>query len=128
VTHPLAGRSSVAFGELREERFVTNPIVPDADPPERWLAEQIRHGLPGRVAVEAASIQEILTLVSAGRGVCLVPSTAAHRYPRDDVRYVEVTDADPAVVSIARAREPARPAVEVFIQVARETARTRMEP
>jgi DNA-binding transcriptional LysR family regulator len=120
--HQLAGRRTLRFRDLRRESFITNPIA-DADrPPERWLAEQRRHGLPGRVASEAASIQEILALVSAGRGICLVPRTVAVNYPRQDVRYVPVTDADPAVVSVAWTREAVRPVVEAFIETAREVA------
>jgi len=88
----------------------------------RWLAEQQRHGLPGRVAAEAASIQEILALVASGRGVCLVPESVAERYPRADVTYVSVLDADPAVVSLAWTNESARTEVEAFIEVARRIA------
>src|SRR5262249_29089703 len=108
--HPLATQTMISFAELRDESFITNPIVGEPTPPARWLREQQRHGLPGRVTAEAASVQELLPLVAAGRGVCLVPATVAHDYPRDDVRYVEVSDADPAVVSIASSG-PTRPAV-----------------
>ena len=124
ASHRLANRARVAFSDLREESFITNPVVEDAGPPARWLAEQQRHGLPGRVAAEAASIQEILTLVATGPGVCLVPATFAQHYPRDDLRYIEVSDADAAVVSLAWTRETARPIVEAFIHVARQVADT----
>jgi DNA-binding transcriptional LysR family regulator len=80
--HPLSGRSSLRFSDLREESFITNPVVEVSAPPKRWLAEQARHGLPGRIAAAAASVQEILTLVAAGKGVCLVPASVAQHYPR----------------------------------------------
>ena len=120
--HPLAGRNSLAFVDLHAESFITNPVVDIPGPPARWLAEQQRHGLPGRVAAEAASIQEILTLVATGRGVCLVPASVARHYPRADLSYVSVTDADPAVVSLAWTREATRPELEAFIGVARRVA------
>src|SRR5204863_3316005 len=107
------------FIELRDEGCITNPAVPAASPPARWLAEQTRHGLPGRVAAEAASVQEILTLVASGRGVCMVPASVAEHHPRADIRYVEVTDADPAVVSLAWTQAALRPAVCAFIDAAR---------
>ncbi len=44
---------------------------------------------------------EILTLVAAGVGVCLVPSAVARHYPRSDIAYVPVSDAEPAVLSLA---------------------------
>jgi DNA-binding transcriptional LysR family regulator len=120
--HPLADRGSVTFEDLRDERFITNPAVDAPSPPVRWLAEQARHGLPGRVAAEAASVQEILTLVATGRGVSLVPASVAEHYTRADVDYVEVTDADAAVVSLAWQPGSLRPTVEAFIETARELA------
>jgi len=122
-THRLAARERLSFADLRAESFITNPAVREADPPKRWLDEQIRHALPGRATAKAATIQEILTLVAARRGVCLVPSTVARNYPREDVRYVEVEDADPAVVSIAWTRQTARPIIDAFIETTRVIAR-----
>jgi DNA-binding transcriptional LysR family regulator len=122
VDHPLATRDSVTFADLRDEDFITNPVVKHSGPPVRWLAEQHRHGLSGRVVAQAASLQEILTLVSVGRGVCLVPEPVARDYPRADVSYVGVSDADPALVSLAWRADTLRPALEAFIQAARHTA------
>jgi DNA-binding transcriptional LysR family regulator len=132
AAHPLARRVTLQFNDLREESFITNPVVEASAPPQRWLAEQARHGLPGRIAAEAASVQEILTLVAAGKGVCLVPAAVARGYPRADVVYVEVSDADPAVVSLAWPRGGLRPIVGAFIEIARQlapaSAQTRLLP
>ncbi|HZV75280.1 MAG TPA: LysR substrate-binding domain-containing protein [Conexibacter sp.] len=122
AAHPLTARESLTFADLRDEAFITNPTTQTSDPPARWLAEQRRHGLPGRVAAKAASIQEILTLVATGRGVCLVPMSVARHHPRADVRYVEVSDADRAVVSLAWSPVNQRPAVAAFIETTREVA------
>jgi DNA-binding transcriptional LysR family regulator len=120
--HPLAGRNSVSFSDLHGESFITNPAVPASGPPANWLLEQQGHGLPGNVAAQASSIQEILTLVASGRGICLVPAPVAREYQRDGVAYVDVDDAEPALVSLAWRREDARPTLASFIGVARETA------
>jgi DNA-binding transcriptional LysR family regulator len=120
--HPLADRGSLTFADLGQERFITNPAVEADGPPARWLAEQTRHGLAGRVATAAARVQEILTLVASGRGVSLVPASIAGHYPRADVKYVEVKDADPAVVSLAWPKAPLRPIVRTFIAIARRAA------
>ena len=123
-THPLADRASLTFDDLRNESFITNPVIDAQGPPVRWLAEQARHGLPGHVAAQAASVQEILTLVATGRGVSLVPASVADHYPRADVNYVQVTDADPAVVSLAWPPGAVRPTVDTFIETARHLAST----
>lgn len=121
-THPLSDRASLTFDDLRNESFITNPVIDAQSPPVRWLAEQARHGLPGHVAAQAASVQEILTLVATGRGVSLVPASVADHYPRADVNYVQVIDADPAVVSLAWQPGTVRAAVDAFIETARELA------
>jgi DNA-binding transcriptional LysR family regulator len=123
-THPLSDRASLTFDDLRNENFITNPVTDAQSPPVRWLAEQARHGLPGHVAAEAASVQEILTLVATGRGVSLVPASVADHYPRADVNYIQVTDADPAVVSLAWQPGAVRPTVDAFIETARYLAST----
>jgi DNA-binding transcriptional LysR family regulator len=116
--HRLAEEQSVHMAQLAQESFVINPASAGAIP-ARWLAEQHRHGLPGRVAAEAASVQELLTLVAAAQGVSLVPAAVAALNPRDDIRYVAVADAERAAVSIARAGFGASPTALAFIDVAR---------
>jgi DNA-binding transcriptional LysR family regulator len=122
VAHPLAGHESLRFADLTEEGFITNPAIEYDGAPPRWLAEQRRHGLSGRVAARAASVQEILTLVASGRGVSLVPASVTRDFPRDGIAYVPVIDADAAVVSLAWRAESLRPVVVAFIETARRVA------
>ena len=122
TAHALADRASLEFADLRDEAFITNPAVENDGPPSRWLTEQRRHGLPGRVATRAASIQEILTLVATGQGIALVPAAAASQSPRPDVSYVAVRDAEPAVISLAWRFGNADPATHAFIVGARRVA------
>jgi DNA-binding transcriptional LysR family regulator len=124
-THRLASRQTLTFADLRDESFVINPVAKQDGPPPRWLAEQQRHQLPGRIAAQATSLQEILALVAAGRGVCLVPQAVAHHYPRAGVTYVPVTDADHAVVSLAWRRGPICSAAMAFIEASRQIAATK---
>ena len=123
-SHPLASRETLTFGDLRGESFIVNPMVAQDGPPARWLAEQRRHDLPGRIAAEARSTQEIMALVGAGRGVCLVPAAAALHDRPPDVVCVPVTDAEPAVVSLAWPPDRSNPTVKAFVETAREVAAT----
>jgi DNA-binding transcriptional LysR family regulator len=125
-THPLASHQRLTFADLRDERFVINPVARQDGPPPRWLAEQRRHELPGRVAAEATSLQEILALVAAGRGVCLVPQAVALHYPRANIAYVPVTDAEPAVVSLAWRRGSICLAVKAFIEASRQVVASKL--
>jgi DNA-binding transcriptional LysR family regulator len=126
VDHPLAARESVSFADLRTESFITNPAVMAAGPPARWLLEQRTHGLPGRVAAEANSIQEILMLVATGRGIALVPELVASEHRPSGVSFVNVSDAEPALVSLAWRAEDATPATLAFIEIARHCAERRV--
>ena len=125
ASHLLSARATLRFNDLRDESFITNPVVEASAPPKRWLAEQARHGLPGRIAGRAASVQEILALVAAEKGVCLVPASVAQHYPRADVVYVAMSDADPAVISLAWPRGDLRPIVGAFIEATRRLALAR---
>jgi DNA-binding transcriptional LysR family regulator len=123
TAHPLATRESLIFADLAEGTFITNPVVRDHGPrPPRWLAEQRRHGLPGRVAANSTGVLEILTLVAANRGICLVPTAVARHYPRSDIAYVPVQDAEPAVVSLAWRPGPVIAPLAAFIETVREVA------
>jgi DNA-binding transcriptional LysR family regulator len=119
AAHLLAGRPGVAFADLRGERFIINPAAETDAPPARWLAEQRRHDLPGTVAEHATSVQEILTLVAAGRGVCIVPASVARRSGNAEVSFVPVRDAEPAVVSLAWRPDTSDRAVQAFIEATR---------
>jgi DNA-binding transcriptional LysR family regulator len=123
IAHPLAARKSLTFADLAEESFITNPVIRDHGPrPSRWLAEQRRHGLPGRVAASSTGVLEILTLVAAGRGICLVPTAVARHYPRSDIAYMPIEDAEPAVVSLAWRPGSMTPPLAGFIETVREVA------
>jgi len=119
--HRLAARPVITFADLRDEGFVVNPAVQDS-PMTRWRAEQQRHGLPGRIAAQAGSVQELLTFVAVGRGVSLVPASVAELHPRRDVAYIEVSDADPALVTLAWPKRRRRPVSMAFVAIARERA------
>jgi DNA-binding transcriptional LysR family regulator len=74
-------------------------------------------------------VLEILTLVAAGPGACLVPSAVARHYPRSDVASVPVDDAEPALVSLAWRAGALIPPLVAFIETVRDVAaRTSAEP
>lgn len=98
--HPLAVRPVLAMRDFAEDGFITQPEHVNPGFREEWLAEQDRHGLPGRIAGEATTVQEFLQLTATGRGICIVPETAAHVHPWPGITYRPVEDARPAVTSV----------------------------
>src|SRR5579875_2886043 len=120
-SHRLADRISVALSELDQERFLVNPGT-SHDALARWRDEQRRHGLPGRIAGQARSVTELLTMVAAGHGITLVPASVSREHRPPAITYIPVTDADPAVISLVWSAATLTPSGQTFLAAAREQA------
>jgi DNA-binding transcriptional LysR family regulator len=94
----------------------------------RWKDEQRRHGLPGRIAGRARSVTELLTMVSAGIGITLVPVSVARQHRPPTITYIPVTDAELAVISLVWPTDALSPSAQAFVEAAQEQAQlTRFE-
>jgi DNA-binding transcriptional LysR family regulator len=78
--------------------------------------------LDGRIAQEVVSAEELFALLTAGRGVCLVPATAARYYARPGLAYVAVADADSVPIALAWRPGAEQPLLRVVVDAAREVA------
>ena len=120
--HPLTERTAVRVAALAQEPFVL--------PPRRisGLYEDVvsvcrAAGFTPQVVQEASEMQTIISLVSAGIGVSLVPSSVeTFRMPRVSYRPLRGTNAS-LEIALARRRGDRSPLVEQFELVARETVR-----
>lgn len=121
-SHPLAGAGSVRLADLAGQRFVTQRQGVNPRFRERWLAEQRRGGLPGEVAQEVTDAEELFAILASGEAVCLLPATVSRYYSRPGLTYVDVSDADTSLISLAWRPAAMRPLLEAFVTVARETA------
>jgi DNA-binding transcriptional LysR family regulator len=93
VGHPLAGRPSVSMDDLgRHPVLVAPEELPDYLR-ESVVPERTPAGLPIRSGPSFATIQEMLSLVGAGRGVYPVPAHTSRYYARPDVTYLTIVDA-----------------------------------
>ncbi len=121
-THRLAGTPSIRLADLAGERFVTQRQGVNPRFRQRWLAEQRRGGLPGEVAQEVTDAEELFAVLASGDAVCLLPATVSRYYSRPGLAYVDVTDADTSLISLAWRQAATRPLLEAFVTAARETA------
>jgi DNA-binding transcriptional LysR family regulator len=125
--HPLARRPGrVALRELREEAFVMVPrdIAPGLYDIVAGLAA--RAGFSPRVAQEAIQMQTVVSLVSSGLGVSVVPGSIAN-LGRRGVIYRELADLHPRLeLWLAWRRSslgaPGRELIEVARKVLRNAA------
>jgi len=75
ISHPFAGRRSLALGQLRDERFM---VYSREDYPEylEWLVELFRPcGFVPHAAEEYDSVTGLIAAVEAGRGIAIMTSS-----------------------------------------------------
>jgi DNA-binding transcriptional LysR family regulator len=122
--HALArARGRVAMRQLAGEAFVMAPrdIAPGLHDLVALLAA--RAGFSPRVAQEAIQMQTVVSLVSSGLGVAVVPSSVAN-LGRRGVAYREISDAHPRLdLWLAWRRGGLGAAGREFVQYARRVAR-----
>jgi DNA-binding transcriptional LysR family regulator len=118
--HRLAGRDAIGFDELAGETFVR---VPDAVSPT-WrafwqVADRRSNGRVPRVADEVVdSVEEVLTVVAAGRAISLTHESVGRFYTRPTVRFVPVEDIPPSVLALGWRADDRTPAVRDFVAAA----------
>ena len=122
--HSLArSRARIAVRELAGEAFVIAPreIAPGLHDIVAMLAA--RAGFSPRVAQEAIQMQTVVSLVSSGLGVAVVPASVAN-LGRRGVVYREIADAHPRLdLWLAWRRGSLGAAGREFVQHARRIAR-----
>jgi DNA-binding transcriptional LysR family regulator len=112
--HQLAGAESVTLAELADEHLLQNV---SAVPEWRDIGTELRSG--GRPATPvAATVEEKLEHVAAGRGIAVLPLSTATFYSRPDVRHLLITDISPNQVCLAWAASSHSPLVREYLSIA----------
>jgi DNA-binding transcriptional LysR family regulator len=118
--HPLADRDAVTLEDLAGATMLQLP----GNLPESLRADRTPAATPsGRPIVAgpvAATFNEALTLIGAGRGVFPVGEQARHYYGRPDVVYVAFRDAAPLRWGLLWRSDGATARVRAFADVAGE--------
>lgn len=121
ANHELAGDSEVSVARLLREPIVA---APGGGPwRDSWILTGHRDQ-PARVVHEAATFEAELQAVALGRGLSIVPASAARFYARPGVRFVPVVDLPDCEVAVAHrpdAPRAARNFAELAVRVAQET-------
>ncbi|CAM5594210.1 LysR family transcriptional regulator [Streptomyces violaceorubidus] len=101
--HPLAARDRLELADLGL----------DAGSVERHI-DEARRGHD--------DLAQVLTAVSLGKVVTLLPASVTARYPRPGVAYRPVPDAPPVVLSLAWPQQSRSTATAAFVRAATEAA------
>lgn len=121
VTHRLAGRDRVRVADLRGE-------------PMPWARQASREWVNWWAVVPRPdgsepvwgppndNAEELLEYVAAGPGICIVPQSMAYYYPRPDVVWLPLVDAEPLRVAVGWPSDLRSPLVEQFVAIVKEMA------
>ncbi|MYT69632.1 MULTISPECIES: LysR family transcriptional regulator [unclassified Streptomyces] len=93
--HPFARRTSVHLDDLARDTVLRSPRSIPAYWDEHHIPTRTPTGRPIERGESTETIQELIALVGAGRGIYPVPAHAAAYYARPDVAYVPIIDAPP---------------------------------
>jgi molybdate transport repressor ModE-like protein len=110
--HPLAGRAAVELAELGAE-----PIVDAGSDRDFWLALPRPGGAePPVVGPPARNVEEMLALVSAGRGMAITSAAVADNNGNAGLAFVPISDLAPVTLVLAWQRGDHRAAVAEVIE------------
>lgn len=93
--HPLAGEERLSLEVLADHPVVQYPQVTSAAFKRDRTPDHTPSGRPVPKGPAGGSFSEMLTLVAMGRGVLPVGEHSRQYYPRPDVAYVPLHDAQP---------------------------------
>ncbi len=92
--HPLARRASVSLEDLAADKVLRPRSIPDYMD-EGLVPRQTPGGKPIERGPDFGTVQEMLSLIGAGKGIFPVPAHA-HRYDtRPDIVYIPIRDGLP---------------------------------
>ncbi|MBV9229382.1 MAG: LysR family substrate-binding domain-containing protein, partial [Chloroflexi bacterium] len=124
--HPLASLPEIPLCALEHEPFI---FVPHALAPglyDQMMSICVQAGFHPRIVQEAIQYHVIISLVAAGLGVTLVPSSI-QTFQRADVVYrpLQHVTIQAEIVAVWR-RDDLSPVLRSFLQVVREHAHTEL--
>jgi len=112
--HPLAGRDTVAIGDL-----AADVLLQDPDTVPEWKAVQPNAAYAGP-SPAARSVEEKLEWVAAGRGFSVLPRSVANYYRRPDVVSLSLSDVSSNEVRLAWLSDHGSPMLDDFVRLVEE--------
>jgi DNA-binding transcriptional LysR family regulator len=123
--HPLVRRPTIGVEDLAADVVLTAPAELPEYVRRHVVPERTPGGAPVRPGPAFATVQEMLSLIGAGRGVYPVPAQTAVYYARPDVAYLPITDARPFEWALTWRRDTENRRVRAFATAAKDLVRRR---
>ncbi|MBB5778251.1 LysR family transcriptional regulator [Nonomuraea jabiensis] len=121
--HPFARRESVAMADLtRDQVLMPRSLSQEVDELVVPPLEGLRRG------PSFSTIQEMLALIGAGKGVFPVPAHAVHYDSRPDVAYVPIRDGQPFAWRLIWRATAESARIRAFVQAAEDAVKDDPSP
>jgi DNA-binding transcriptional LysR family regulator len=115
--HRLAGKECVSIGDFTDEHLLQHP---DIVPEWRDVAAEMR----GRRRLPPPrfthTVEEKLEQVAIGRGIVVLPESAASMYTRPGICYIRISDIPPAETCLAWSSSRRSPLLAEFARLAEQ--------
>ncbi|NGN63124.1 LysR family transcriptional regulator [Streptomyces sp. A7024] len=122
ANHPLAEQETASMEDLAT---IPTLRLPDGVPPA-WHADRTPdrtpQGKPIEIGPKLETMMEALAVIGSGAGALTVGAQLTRFYSRPDVTYLPLTDAGPLEWVPTWLASSSGPAVDAFVQAAREAA------
>jgi hypothetical protein len=122
--HPFARRASVSLDDLARDEILAAPKQLPEYLRLAMVPERTPSGEPIRIGPPFATIQEMLSLIGAGRGMYPVPAHMRTYNARPDVAYIAIADAPPLEWALAWRPSTETERIRVFNQTAVDVIET----
>ncbi|MFI8966097.1 LysR substrate-binding domain-containing protein [Streptomyces sp. NPDC053493] len=128
AAHPLAGRASLGLEDLAGQTLVTTGRTQSRAWREAHYPTRTPSGATVHHGPAAATWEELLSLVGAGRGVAPGAARGARYHPRPGIAYVPFHDAPPLEYGLVWATANENALIRAFVETAARVPGTGADP
>ena len=125
--HPLARRASISLEDLAAEKVLRPRSIPDYMD-ESLVPRQTPAGKPIERGPDFSTVQEMLSLIGAGKGIFPVPAHARRYDTRPDITYIPIRDGLPRERRLTWRITAETSRIRAFNQTVREFVDVRANP
>lgn len=107
------------LADFADQPLILYPASPRPSYADQVLSFYRAAGIAPRVGMEARDVQTALGLVASGMGICVVPASV-RRLSRDDVRFLDLSEAFSSPIIVSHRRNDTSPPVRQMLNLMQE--------
>ncbi|MFD6394312.1 LysR family transcriptional regulator [Nocardia sp. NPDC060259] len=119
--HPLADRATVSLDDLADDPVLRPDVLTSAQAERFWLADPRPGGSSAPRGSVVPSVEDCLLEVGRSRGIWIAPEPLGAALPIGDLRWIQVTDAEPFDLAVVWTDHAPQPLITRLIAEVRAT-------